>query len=176
MQYQVALYKETPIIVTMSDRKSFFGAANMDPEDPGHLLRQFMMAIRTQASEAVSPLGYTMPQFGALMMLKMHPGSSNADMARMMSVTPQALGEVMSGLEKAKLVRRKPHDKNARILVASLTSAGEKALSSCKEALDGMNARMFSHLTPENKKQFGSLLQLCLKGLGADMPRAKLCK
>ena len=105
----------------------------MTQEDPGYLLRQLFMALRVHASEALSPLGFTLPQFSVLMSLTRRPDQSSADLARMAFVTPQAMGELLNGLENANLVRRKPHKENARILLARLTSAGETALADCKK-------------------------------------------
>ena len=157
----------------MSDKKPLCEMTAVDSDNPSHLLRRLFMALRVQAGEALDPLGYTLPQFGILMMLKRKPGLSNAELARMTFVTPQAMGEVLSGLERSKLIRRKPHEKNARILLAELTAAGEKALAASKEVLDRLNDRMFSRLSPENKKQLGALLELCLIGLDKSVPDIK---
>ena len=70
------------------------------------------------------------------------------------------MGELLSGLENANLVRCKPHKENGR-----LTSAGETALADCKKVLDELNGRMFPRMSAENRKQFGALLELCLIGL-----------
>jgi DNA-binding MarR family transcriptional regulator len=123
------------------------------------------MALRVQASEALSPLGFSLAQFSVLMSLKRRPDQSNADLARMAFVTPQAMGELLKSLENANLVRRKPHKQNARTLLARLTPAGETVLGDCKKVLDKLNERMFSRMSAENRKQFGALLELSLVGL-----------
>ena len=153
----------------MSGKKpDYDGSAS--PDDPGHLLRHLFMALRVQVEEGLRPRGYSLPQFGVMMALRRTPGKSNAELARGAYVTPQAMGEVLSTLEKARLIRRKPHKTNARILSAELTPAGNKALDSCLEVIRDVNDRMFASMSPENKKQFGALLELCLKGLKNGVP------
>ena len=131
------------------------------------------MALRVQVEEGLRPRNFTLPQFGVMMALRKNPGRSNAELARGAFVTPQTMGEVLSALEKAKLIRRKPHKTNARILSSELTPAGEKALDSCLEVIRDVNDRMFAPMTEENKKQFGALLDMCLKGLQNGAPRSK---
>ncbi len=135
--------------------------------DAGHLLRHLIMALRVHAGENLRPLGFTLPQFGVMMALHLNPGRSNAELARGAFITPQAMGEVLTALEKAKLVRRKPQKGNARILLAELTPAGTKALTACKKAMQGVQGRMFSRLSEENKQQLAALLELCLIGLNS---------
>lgn len=149
----------------MSGKKPDCDTAVTDPEDPSHLLRQLFMALRVQTEEGLRPRGFSLPQFGVMMMLKRIPGQSNAELARRAYVTPQAMGEVLGTLEKAKLIRRRPHEDNARILSAELTPAGEKALDSCLKVTQQISDRMFAPMSGENKKVFASLLELCLVGL-----------
>ncbi len=144
------------------------------PDDPTHLLRQLIMALRAQFEEGLRPRGYTVPQFGVMMALKHNPGRSSAELARGAFVTPQAMGEVLAGLEKARLVRRRPSKGNARILLAELTPSGQKALDSCTEVVREINARMFAPMSSDSKKNFSKLLQLCLRGLQDSSPGAKI--
>jgi DNA-binding MarR family transcriptional regulator len=151
----------------MSGKKPLCKISPADPEDPSHLLRQLFMALRVQTEEGLKPRGFSLPQFGVMMFLKRMPGLSNAELARRAYVTPQAMGEVLSTLEKAKLIRRRPHEGNARILSAELTPSGEKALDSCLQVTRQISDRMFAPMSAENKKVFAALLEQCLTGLNA---------
>jgi DNA-binding MarR family transcriptional regulator len=73
----------------------------------GYLLSRVMFALKTDVSETVlDPLEVAFPEYLCMRVLAKFPGQSNADLARALSVSPQAMNMVLRGLEDRRLVTR----------------------------------------------------------------------
>jgi DNA-binding MarR family transcriptional regulator len=136
-------------------------------ESIGLLLRDFFHTVRAAMEEALKPSGYTPPQFMALMIVEKMPGISGAELARMARITPQAMAELLTGLEKAGLVRRQRHPDNARIYAAHLTAHGEAAHAACESAMRVMRDRMLRLMNDADRKHFARLLAQATAGMKA---------
>jgi DNA-binding MarR family transcriptional regulator len=80
-----------------------------DAEDPplGYLLHRLTTALRTDVTATVlEPLGLPFPQYICMRILSLYPGSSNAELARDVMVSPQAMNMVVRGLQDRGLVTR----------------------------------------------------------------------
>ena len=64
-------------------------------------------ALRAEVTATVlDPLGLAFPQYLCMRMLSKSPGRSNAELARDINVSPQAMNMVLRGLEDRGLVTR----------------------------------------------------------------------
>ena len=71
----------------------------------GYLLSRVMFALKSDVSAAVlDPLEVAFPEYLCMRVLAKYPGQSNADLARALSVSPQAMNMVLRGLEERGLV------------------------------------------------------------------------
>jgi DNA-binding MarR family transcriptional regulator len=131
----------------------------------GYLLMRVHRALRATIDEALRPHGFTLPQAAVLFALAHKSGLSTADLARRAFVTPQAMGEVLAGLEAKGCVIRRAHDSHGRIQPAELTQVGMEARTLCSEVLARAEARMLSDLSPEERGMLGMALERCLVGL-----------
>ena len=85
-------------------------------------------------------------------------------------VTPQAMNLVISGLERRKLVRRRPDPRHRRVLRASVTPKGLEILARCDRAMDGIEADMLRELPPETVEVVRSALGSCAHSLEVTNP------
>ena len=92
-----------------------------DSEDQplGYLLYRLMSALRPAVTAELQPLGLVLPEFVCLRILSMWPGRSNAELARNMNVSPQAMNNVVRGLQdrrrrREERDRRRPPGHGAR--------------------------------------------------------------
>ncbi len=92
----------------------------------GYLLMRVHRALRAAIDETLRPHGFTLPQVTVMFALAHKSGLSTADLARRAFVTPQAMGEVLAGLEAKGCVIRRAHDSHGRILPAELTRGGHR--------------------------------------------------
>jgi DNA-binding MarR family transcriptional regulator len=119
-------------------------------------------ALRAAMEEAVRPHGFTMPQVAVMLALGHRSRLSTADLARRAFVTPQAMGELLAGLETRGFVIRRAHDSHGRILPAELTPAGLEARRLCHECLEKAEAQMLSGLSQDERQGLSALLERCL--------------
>lgn len=136
------------------------------PNQPvGYLLMRVHRALRATIDETLRPHGFTLPQVTVMFALAHKSGLSTADLARRAFVTPQAMGEVLAGLEAKGCVIRRAHDSHGRILPAELTLAGIEARNLCYQVLARAEAQMLSALSSDERTTLGGLLERCLMGL-----------
>jgi len=131
----------------------------------GYLFMRVHRALRVAIDEGLRPHGYTLPQVTVMFALAHKSGLSTADLARRAFVTPQAMGEVLAGLEAKGCVIRRAHDSHGRIQPAELTQAGIEARLLCHEVLARAEAQMLSVLSADERRMLGGLLERCLEGL-----------
>jgi DNA-binding MarR family transcriptional regulator len=95
----------------------------------GYLIRRAQQAFRARMDDGLRPLGITAPQYSVLSSLSIEPGISNAELARVASVTPQSMQGIVANLEKLKLVARVASPDHGRILESRLTDQGKAVLA-----------------------------------------------
>ena len=131
----------------------------------GYLLMRVHRALRAAIDETLRPHAFTLPQVTVMFALARKSGLSTADLARRAFVTPQAMGEVLAGLEAKGCVIRRAHDSHGRILPAELTPIGIEARKLCHEVLARAEEQMLSGLSADERETLGRLLERCLEGL-----------
>ncbi|MBO2453093.1 winged helix-turn-helix transcriptional regulator [Actinomadura barringtoniae] len=87
-------------------------------------------------------VGLTPVQFGVLLHLDLKPGLGNAELARIVMITPQSMSELMVSLEELGLVERDPSLGRGRRVAARLTEAGRRRLAQCAELVDDVEASL----------------------------------
>ena len=95
----------------------------------GYLVYRVERRLRARLDEELRLLGVSTPEYVSLSLLRERDGLSCAQLARWVMVTPQAMNLVISGLERRKLVRRRPDPRHRRVLRASVTPKGLTRLS-----------------------------------------------
>jgi DNA-binding MarR family transcriptional regulator len=137
-----------------------------------YLVKRLEMAERARMDEVLRPLGVTLHQYTALSILERREGLSSAQLARRHVVTPQAMHQLIATMERDRLIERRPDETNRRILRAWLTEHGSRVLRACHLAVDDVEERMLSGLTPAEAGAFGRALERCLEALTESTPAA----
>jgi DNA-binding MarR family transcriptional regulator len=135
----------------------------------GVLFREFFQTFRAAAEERLRPVGYTFTQSMVLCYVDREPGITNAELARRAMVTPQSMGEVLSGLEKSDLLRRERHPDNARMQATYLTREGKAANSVCRTEMDKVDARMLELMSDAERVLFSKLLVRAMEGMRKEL-------
>ena len=113
------------------------------------LVRHAWLSMRAVVAEALAEQGLSVAQFASLMLLEEEPGISVADVARKVSTARQSANELLSGLERAGLVERRPHPTDRRSQQNFLTAAGRERLATAWPAVRAVEARLGAGFTPE---------------------------
>jgi DNA-binding MarR family transcriptional regulator len=100
------------------------------PSQPDFLiqLRRTQHAVRTRLDSDLATTGLTTPQYAVLAELERSGELSASDLAREFGMSAQTLNVLVKNLEASGLLRRSPHPAHGRILLATLTPAGRRAL------------------------------------------------
>jgi DNA-binding MarR family transcriptional regulator len=102
------------------------------------LLRQAWQMLSGAMEVALRPHGLTGVQYGVLSVLRREPGASGADLARVSSITPQAMNGVLATLERQALIERQRHPTHGRILQVTMTEEGRRRLEAGDRAMRGL--------------------------------------
>jgi DNA-binding MarR family transcriptional regulator len=149
----------------MSEQQSLNPEFTGSGQPVGYLLMRVHRALRATVDDTLRPHGFTMPQVAVLFALGRKTGLSTAELARLAFVTPQAMGEVLAGLEAKGFVVRRAHDSHGRILPAELTTAGIEARNLCHDVLVSAEKHMLADLSADERHLLGQSLERCLVGL-----------
>jgi DNA-binding MarR family transcriptional regulator len=126
-----------------------------------YLVKQLERALRARIDGIVQPLGLTAVQYTALSVLAHHPGMSSAQLARRSFVSAQAANELVSALERRRLIRRRADRNRGRALGIFLTALGERSLARCDEQVDLLEADLFRGVGRQDEARFRRMLREC---------------
>lgn len=133
--------------------------AHASDQPLGYLLYRVMSALRSDVTSTVlDPLDLSFPQYICLRMLTKFPGHSNAELAREMSVSPQAMNMVLRSLEQRGLVSRPANVSSGRSLPAQLTGAGLELLSRTDDGVQRAEQRLMRELNLSQRHEFKRIL------------------
>ena len=123
------------------------------PPQPDFLvqLRRTQHAVRTRLDADLAPTGLTTPQYTVLAALQRSGELSASDLAREFGMTAQTVNVLVKGLEACGLLRRVSHPDHGRILLASLTPAGRRALKRGRELALVVEDRFLSDLSSTDR-------------------------
>jgi DNA-binding MarR family transcriptional regulator len=136
----------------------------------GYLVYRVERRLRARLDEEMRQCGVSTPEYTALSVLRERDGLSCAQLARWALVTPQAMNLVISGLERRKLVRRRPDPGHRRVLRASVTPKGLALLARCDRSMDRIEADMLGDMDPETVEVVRAALGSFAHSLGATSP------
>ena len=108
----------------------------------GYLLKAAAQALARRMEAATREAGLSLPQYATLAVLRERPGLANADLARAAFVTPQSMGGVLAGLERAGLVRREADPAHGRRRPTVLTDAGASRLAEAERGVAAVEAAL----------------------------------
>jgi DNA-binding MarR family transcriptional regulator len=138
----------------------------IDDQPLGYLLSRVMFALKTGvAATVLDPLEVAFPEYLCMRVLSKYPGQSNADLARALNVSPQAMNMVLRGLEDRGLVTRPASVSSGRSLPAQLTREGEDLLSRTDAGVRAAERRLMANLTDRERDDFRRILAT----LGTDL-------
>ncbi|KAA8957496.1 MarR family winged helix-turn-helix transcriptional regulator [Mycobacterium sp.] len=137
-----------------------FDMPEYEDQPLGYLLYRVMTQLRPELTAELGSLGLGLPEFVCLRILAMCPGQSNAELARTINVSPQAMNLVLRRLQDLGAVTRPSTVSSGRALPARLTAKGRALLKRAEAAVHVADERLLSNLTPAQRRQFKHLLHL----------------
>jgi DNA-binding MarR family transcriptional regulator len=111
---------------------------------------------------SLRPFRLSVPQYSCLEILDARPGISNADLARGVFVTRQAMHQLLGGLQKADLVSVDGPERAQRY---SLTLHGRQTVAAASAAVAAVEAQMVSGLDAAGQQRLHDDLERCTAAL-----------
>jgi DNA-binding MarR family transcriptional regulator len=136
-----------------------------------YLVYRVERRLRSRLDEVTRAHGLTTTEYVTLSVLRERDGMSCAQLARWAFVTPQAMNLVISSLERANLVKRRPDPSHGRVLRASVTAKGVRMLEQCDRSMDDIEAEMLRDLPPDAIEELRTSLASCAHALETTRPR-----
>ncbi|MGX9671944.1 MarR family winged helix-turn-helix transcriptional regulator [Mycobacterium sp. HM-7] len=125
----------------------------------GYLLNRVATALRAEiTTNVLDPLGLTFPQFVCLRMVDNRPGMSNAEMARFVGVSPQAMNIVVRALQDRELITRPSTVAAGRSRPTELTRSGRTLLGKTVAGIHDAEDALLADLSPTQRRQFRETL------------------
>ena len=129
------------------------------------LLREVQVATRQALEEAMRGADLTVSQANVLTELAYGRARSNAELARIHSVTPQTMIEILTSLERRGLISRMTKPDGGRSKPAELTREGHSSVLTVHLAMRSVEERILSPLSRDNVSRLRRLLEGCLAAL-----------
>src|SRR6267143_1386132 len=131
------------------------------PSQPDFLvqLRRTQHAVRLRLDAELGATGLTTPQYTVLAALERAGELSASDLAREFGMSAQTINVLVKGLEACGFLRRSRHPSHGRILLASLTAAGRRALNRGLAVGIGIQEHVLSGLTAADRRMLMRHLQ-----------------
>ncbi|MCP3707234.1 MarR family transcriptional regulator [Paraburkholderia sp. CNPSo 3274] len=143
------------------------GPHTVPPMRLSYLIGQLDRVVSRRLTEALARHGLTLPQYTALSVLRARGRSSNAQLAERSFITPQAANEVVKTMEANGWVMREADPMNRRVVLLSLTEAGNALLGECDTAADHVEGAMLDDMDAETAGKLHALLHACVRNLRA---------
>jgi len=84
-------------------------------------------------------------------------------------ISPQAMSEVTTSLERMRLLERRVSPTNNRILRARLTAKGRRLLADCESRVDELEQQMLGGITAGESRQLLDAIRSCVRHLGGGL-------
>jgi len=128
-------------------------------------MKSLLQSFKVLMDEDLQPLGITTSQLRMLWSIAENPGISGAKMARLCSITPQSGQATLTMMEAQKWVRRRPSEASDRVLVAELTSKGQRLLVKARKMAESLDHRLWSEIDEHDLAGFDAALRSAMEKL-----------
>ncbi|AXL13908.1 MarR family transcriptional regulator [Microbacterium foliorum] len=138
----------------------------------GTFLKRAEQALIAEKTRVLRPFDLTVAQYAAMLALHYAPGQSAAQLARAAAVTPQTMAAVLGSLESKQLIERVVSTLHAKVLVVTLTDAGEDLVMKADVEAKAVEARLKRAFTAPESMALISLLERSIDALApiAEVP------
>ncbi|GAT11109.1 MarR family transcriptional regulator [Mycolicibacterium novocastrense] len=108
----------------------------------------------------LSPLGVSFPQYLCMRLLSQSPGMSNAQLARTINVSPQAMNRVVRELQKRSLVVQATMAPSGRSLPMELSIEGAELLNRTNSGVRAAECRVLAEFAEQDRHELLKLLAM----------------
>jgi DNA-binding MarR family transcriptional regulator len=136
-----------------------------------YAVKQVELVVRAHLDELLRDSGVTALQYTALTVLARRDGLTSAELARNSFVTPQAMADLVTALERGGFILRRRNPDNRRQLLISLTPEAHALLDRFDGPVAGIEARMVEGFDAADRERFRDYLNRARSSLEEAEPR-----
>jgi DNA-binding MarR family transcriptional regulator len=136
-----------------------------------YAVKQVELVVRAHLDDLLRDSGVTALQYTALTVLARRDGLTSAELARNSFVTPQAMADLVTALERGGFILRRRNPDNRRQLLISLTPEAHALLDRFDGPVAGIEARMVEGLDAADRERFRDYLNRARSSLEEAAPR-----
>ena len=140
-------------------------------ERVAYLAWQLAQAVAAHVERGVRRLGLSSAQGLALIILRLSPDLTVADIARRTKMTPQSMGTAVNSLIGNGLVSAAPSTTDRRVKRLRLTPDGEREAAHADEIIGRVTDDMLAGLDPAQRATAREIMTLKLERLNPDALR-----
>ena len=135
-----------------------------------YAVKQVELVVRSHLDDLLRDSGVTALQYTALTVLARRDGLTSAELARNSFVTPQAMADLVTALERGGFILRRRNPDNRRQLLISLTPEAYALLDRFDGPVTGLEARMTEGFDAAERERFRDYLNRARSSLEVAAP------
>ena len=128
--------------------------------------------LRKALTERLAPLDLSLPEYTVLSLLDREPGMSGAEMARRTLVSPQAINEMITSLERRAMIERNVDPGHGRILQMRVTDTGASTVERARDLVEVLESELLEGVSQDERERLLTLLWTCADNIGAGVKRS----
>ena len=124
-----------------------------------YLIKRAEIEAASRMGRALERFDITPMQFAVLYFVTQDKDDlSSAQLSRRFSMTPQSMNELVTVLQRKKLVKKTVDPAHKRILRISLTAKGKQLLADCNVAMDAVEDELLDSLSSSEIQKFREVI------------------
>jgi DNA-binding MarR family transcriptional regulator len=135
-----------------------------------YAIKQVELAVRSHLDDILKGSGVTAVQYTALTVLHRRDGLTSAQLARNSFVKTQSMADIVTALEKARLISRRRDPADVRRILISLTDQGRDLIAQYDDPVRKLEVRMTDGLTASQIRDLRQSLNHCRATLSDHPP------
>ena len=136
---------------------------NKEPTGILYLIARAEKVIANQMRKTLKSYGLSIRHYTALSVFSSHKTLSNAKLAELTLVSPQAANELIKEMEQKGWIIKHPDPNHGRIIQIQLTTKGQDLLTCCNNVVAELDAQIFGHLSEKEIIQLKTYIKGVLK-------------
>jgi len=128
-------------------------------QKPGHLIRRLQQISVALFMAQTRAFGITPVQYSALIAVANHPGIDQTALCNLIAFDRSTIGDVVSRLEKKKLLKRLNGTLDRRTKSLYITPAGRRVIRDIEPSVQSTQRLILSPLKPAQREAFMAMLK-----------------
>ena len=126
---------------------------------PGHLIRRLQQISFAIFMDQARHFDVTPVQYAAIVAISNHPGIDQTELCNIIAFDRSTIGDVVTRLEKKKLIKRRHNPLDRRTKSLDVTAAGQRLIHDIEPAVRATQRLILAPLTPAERHAFMQMLK-----------------